>query len=118
MKTLTILLMKVPYQFVLPKNMIGQQWSDFKRDYNFLIQREVTVAKQNNKPSVTIDIDKLPALSGDLPALKSFMDLRLVPQHKMSIALWNQRREEAKSFFTFPCISELDASGYIKKLAK
>jgi hypothetical protein len=60
----------------------------------------------------TIFVDDLPKLSDSLSELKSFMN----SVRFMSVLDWNARREEAKSFFTYQVISELDGSGYIKKL--
>lgn len=100
--------------YKLPDSLYGLEWAKFKGDYQYFIEKAMWEGKAANKLSVTIDIDKLPVLSDDLKALKSFMDL--TPGQKYSMVQWNQRRDEAKGFFTQPCISELDASGYIKKL--
>jgi hypothetical protein len=116
MKSLTILLNAQSISYKLPDNLYGTDWINFKNDYLFHIQKAITEGRTAGKLSVTIDIDKLPVLSNDLKALKSFMNL--TPGEKYSIVQWNQRRDEAKNFFTQPCISEMDASDYIKQFVK
>jgi hypothetical protein len=117
MKNLTIDLSKGCFQYVLPDGMSGEEFRKFKTDYFYVVEREVMKAKNEGKEKVIIDMDKLPQLTDDLKALKDFMQ----PVQDVfigQIVTWNQRREEAKGFFTAPCIQELDASGYIKKFVK
>jgi microsomal dipeptidase-like Zn-dependent dipeptidase len=117
MKNLTIDLSKGCFQYVLPDGMSGEEFKNFKRDYFYVIEREVMKAKNEGKASIVINMENLPQLADDLKALKSFMDADLTNTF-YTVQLWNQKREEAKGFFTAPCIQELDASGYIKKLVK
>jgi len=114
MKNLVINLTKYPYTYNLPDNMYGLDWSKFKNNYQHFIEKAITEAVISNKNQAVIDVSKLPVLSDSLRELKSFMDI--TPGTKYPVSAWNSRREEAKNFFTFPCICELDASGYIKQL--
>ena len=83
----------------------------FKYDHHYLfvacIHEVMTTRKRK-----TIFVDDLPKLSDSLNDLKAFMNT----VRFQSVLDWNQRREEAKAFFTFQVIDELDGSGYIKKL--
>lgn len=63
-----------------------------------------------------------PPLIDDLEHLKSYMQGMLIgdltPESKFTVAEWNEAREQAKELFTYPCISELDASGFLIHLQK
>jgi hypothetical protein len=118
MKNLIINFTKGFFEYVLPDGMNGAEFRKFKVDYFYVIEREVMKAKAEGvKESLVINMDTLPQLADDLNALKSFMT-DAVSRDWLTVQEWNQRREEAKGFFTAPCIQELDASGYIKKLVK
>ena len=112
MKKLIIYLTGSRPSFTLPEGMYGHDWITFKRDYQYFIEKAIQQANKRGASYATIDIDSLPELSDDLNELKENM------KGCTNIADWNTQREIAKNYFTFPCICDLDASGYIKKVLK
>jgi hypothetical protein len=50
--------------------------------------------------------------SNDLERCKEFMCMNYL----RNVQDWNNRREEAKNYFTEQCISQLDASGFINQI--
>lgn len=118
MKNLVIRLDEERPSYILPDGMTGQDWTTFKRDYEYFIAKEIALARVNKKVLCTIDMSALPELYDNLTTLKGFMKVAIENPYKGQMFTsfeWNSRREEAKQFFTAPCISELDASGFIKK---
>jgi hypothetical protein len=97
------------YQVELSTAVSTEDFINFKRDYEYHIQ-EALQRMKNFGESQVFNLDLLPTLIDDLTELKTFMS------DAKTIGQWNTIREQAKRFFTAPCISELDASGYISKL--
>jgi hypothetical protein len=117
MKILKVIIKSFPYIYNVPEAMFGIEWTKFKFDYQFHIEKAISEAQKLGRGVAIIDIEKLPVLSENLKELKSFMDIA-APGQQYTVSQYNSRREEAKNFFTFPCICEMDASGYIKQLIK
>jgi len=115
MKTLKINLMSYPYVYTLPEGMDGKDWIAFKTDYSYFIEKAIAKALRLNEKSVIIEIDKLPNLSDDFDTLKSYMKAGTIENKNPDVLSWNEQRERAKLFFTYPTICELDASGFIKQ---
>ena len=119
MKDLTIIFAKDPEKdkdiYSIPDGMNGADWTKFKNDYHFILQRFIYNAKVKKVRGITIIISKLPVLSDDLNELKNFMSSEPTPTN---IKLWNLKRDEAKDKFTATVISKLDASGYVSRHVK
>jgi hypothetical protein len=118
MRTLTVYLDRDPFMYKIPDGMFGEDWYKFKRDYSYFIQTNIRNALKHDSFAVTIDLDSLPKLSDDLKTLKAFMESKTVGINQMSVPAWNIAREEAKNFFTAPCIQKLDTSGFIRHCLK
>jgi len=116
MKVLIIHLDAAQLYYTLPDGMTGEDFKRFKRDYIYFIDAKVSEGRRKDKHSVTLDIDSLPCLIDNFDALKTFMTDDSNPHY--TVEDWNTQRQLAKGYFTAPCIMELDASGFIKKLVK
>ena len=110
-----ILLKNSPHTYILPSSFNADTWQTFKRDYSFVIENLINKAISEGRNHVTIFIKQLPSLSDNIKELKSFMCCGNYSENPTVIE-WNQRRDEAKNFFTGACISELDGLGFIKKV--
>lgn len=123
MKNLTIIFAKPGKTnsretYILPDGLNGVDWKKLRSDYWYMINEKVNNSLGAGKPSVTIDLDKLPNLNDNFDDLKLYMEgvLIISPGYVFTVTEWNVARQGAKAKFTAPCINRLDTSGFITQL--
>jgi hypothetical protein len=123
MKKLTIIFAKPEKinsreTYILPDGLNGVDWKKLRSDYWYMINEDINNAIGAGKPSVNIDLDKLPILNDNFSDLKIYMEENLIisPGYIFTVTEWNVARQGAKSKFTAPCINRLDTSGFITQL--
>jgi hypothetical protein len=115
MRTITIFLENNKPVYDLSVDVSTDDYKFYKLNYKYSLEKILTRLIKGESTKEVIHLDTLPVLSDSLEKLKEFI---MRSEKTISIIEWNERREAAKNYFTFPVICELDASGLIKKIVR
>lgn len=87
--------------------------NSFKLNYHYMFEREIANLKAGKIKKLVFQRDLLFKLSSSYTDLLSYMKEHC---RGTDVATWNFYREQAKTFYTFPVINRLDASGFINQI--